>query len=112
MASHSVRIEDGVKEEASRIAAEMGMTFNAVVNILLRKFNAEKGFPFAVRLETAREKGVFDLSSDEFCEACKKAVAERDADPRQDHFTRLDPETGRIIKEYEDGREEYVLDIQ
>ncbi len=109
MSTSTIRLDDGVREETTRIAAEMGLTFNAVINIMARKFNAEKGFPFPVRLETA-QKTVFDLSSDEFEAACKKAVAERDNGPVIGYVTRLDHETGRLTKVYPDGRVEYVLD--
>ena len=109
MASSTIRLDDGVREETTRIASEMGLTFNAVINIMARKFNAEKGFPFPVRLETA-PKTVFDLSSDEFEAACRQAVMERSAVPAMDYVTRLDRETGMIMKVYTDGRVEYVLD--
>ena len=105
----SIRLDDGVREETTRIAAEMGLTFNAVMNIMARKFNAEKGFPFPVRLTTA-QKSVYDLSSDEFDAACKKAVEERNTEAVTDYVTRFDIETGKIMKVYQDGRVEYVLD--
>ena len=108
MATSTIRLDDGVREETTRIASEMGLTFNAVMNIMARKFNAEKGFPFPVRLETA-PKTVFDLSSDEFETACAQAVAERDAVPTMEYVTRLDKETGMITKVFADGRVEYVL---
>ena len=108
MATSTIRLDDGVREETTRIASEMGLTFNAVMNIMARKFNAEKGFPFPVRLETA-PKSVFDLSSDEFETACARAVAERDMVPTMEYVARLDKETGMIVKEFADGRVEYVL---
>ncbi len=106
----TVRLDDGVREETTRIASEMGLSFNAVMNILARRFNAEKGFPFPVRL-TIAQKSVFDLSSDEFDEACKKAVAERNAEPVTNYVTRFDATTGKVMKAYADGRVEYVLDL-
>ena len=105
----TIRLDDGVREETTRIASEMGLTFNAVMNIMARKFNAEKGFPFPVRL-TEAQKSVFDMTSEEFDAACKKAVAERNAQPVMNCVTRFDSETGKIMKVYEDGRVEYVLD--
>ncbi len=108
MTTTSIRMDDRVREEATGIAAEMGLTFNAVINILVRKFNAEKGFFFPVRLETA-EKTVFDLTSDEFAAACRKAVADRGLLPAMPYVTRLDAETGRMMKVYPDGQVEYVL---
>ena len=109
MSTSTIRLDDGVREETTRIASEMGLTFNAVMNILARKFNAEKGFPFPVKLETA-QKTVFDMSSDEFEAAFQAAVAQREDVIKMDYVTRLDKETGMLTKVYEDGRVEYVLD--
>ena len=109
MATSTIRLDDGVREETARIAAEMGLTFNAVMNIMARKFNAEKGFPFPVRLESP-QKTVFDMTSEEFETACAEAVAEREDYPVIEYVTRIDPETGMICKVYEDGRVEYVLE--
>ncbi len=109
MSTCTIRLDEGVREETTRIASEMGLTFNAVMNILARKFNAEKGFPFPVRLETA-QKTVFDMSSDEFEAACQEAVAQRTDVSTIDYATRFDKESGMITKIYTDGRVEYVLD--
>lgn len=109
MPTSTIRLDEGVREETTRIASEMGLTFNAVMNILARKFNAEKGFPFSVKLETA-QKTVFDMSSDEFEAACQEAVAQRTNASIMDYVTRLDKESGMITKVYADGRVEYVLD--
>ena len=108
MSTSTSRLDDGVREETTRIASEMGLTFNAVMNILARKFNAEKGFPFPVKLETA-QKTVFDMSSDEFEIACREAVSHREAACTMDYVTRIDKESGMITKVYADGRVEYVL---
>ena len=108
MSTTSIRMDDEVREETTRIAAELGLSFNAVINILARKFNAEKGFFFPVRLDT-EEKTVFELDSEEFLLACKKAVSQRDTLPAMPYVTRLDGETGKLMKVYEDGRVEYVL---
>ena len=70
---------------------------------------AEKGFPFPVKLETA-QKTVFDMSSDEFEEACQAAVAQRENYTTMDYVTRLDKESGMLTKVYADGRVEYVLE--
>ncbi len=109
MSTSTIRLDDGVREETTRIASEMGLTFNAVMNILARKFNAEKGFPFPVKLETA-QKTVFDMSSDEFETACREAVANRAETAEMDYVTRIDKETGMIQMIYKDGRVEYVLE--
>lgn len=108
MAISTVRLDDGVKEETSRIADKLGLTFNSVVNIMLMKFNEEKGFPFPVRLEE-NQKTVFDLNSSEFEAACRKAVKEREAVPSMDYVTFID-DSGLMVKKYKDGRVEYVAE--
>lgn len=108
MSTHTIRLDDGVKEETTRIADALGLNFNLVVNTLLRKFNAEKGFPFPVRLGS--EKTVLDMSSEEFEAACREAVQNRDDSARMEYTTVLDPDTGMFKKLYADGRVEYVLD--
>ena len=108
MATSTIRLDDGVREETTRIASEMGLTFNAVINIMARKFNAEKGFPFPVKLETS-PKAVYDMTSSEFEAACQEAVAHRTDVVSMDYVARIDKETGAIMKVYNDGRIEYVL---
>ena len=108
MASCTIQLDDDVREETTRIAEQLGLSFNAVINIMARKFNAEKGFPFPVRLENAG-KTVFDFSAAEFEQACKTAVKNRRNGPFQEYVTRMDPETGAVVKIYPEGRVEYVL---
>ncbi|MBQ7486807.1 MAG: hypothetical protein IJT77_04900 [Clostridia bacterium] len=108
MSTSTIRLDEGVREETTRIASEMGHTFNAIMNTLERKFNAEKVF-FPVKLETAH-KTVFDMSSDEFEAACQEAVAQKVDVPVMDYVTRIEKDSGMITKIYADGRVEYVLD--
>lgn len=110
MATNSIRIDDKIKAEAIRIANELGLSFNAVVNIMLRKFNAEKGFPFPVKLESTHSASVFDMTAGEFEQACRDAISNRDPYPVAEYTTLLDHDTGRIMRKYADGRVEYVLD--
>lgn len=105
----TIRIDKDVKEEATRIASQLGISFNMVVNILLRRFNADKGFAFPVRLPDLQSKDVFDMSSAEFEQACNAAVKERVANPQMDYVTQIDEDSGRLIKKYSDGRVEYVV---
>ena len=62
----------------------------------------------ATKKETEK-KTVYDITSDEFEKACQAAVSQRDEVPAMDYVTRLDKESGMIIKVYTDGRVEYVL---
>ena len=105
----TIRIDKDVTDEATRIASQLGISFNMVVNILLRRFNADKGFSFPVRLPDLHEKDVFDMTSAEFEQACELAVKERVANPQMDYVTQIDADSGQLIKKYADGREEYVV---
>ena len=109
MATNTIRLSDGVKEETCRIAGQMGLTFNSVVNILLKKFNETKGFPFPVVLEN-EQKSVFDMSTEEFMVLCRQAVEERDVVPQMEYVTTIDEDTGLLVKKYWDGRVEYVIE--
>ena len=105
----TIRIDKDVKDEATHIASQLGLSFNMVVNILLRRFNTDKGFSFPVRLPDLHKKDVFDMTSEEFERACELAVEERVANPQMDYVTQIDAESGQLIKKYSDGREDYVL---
>ena len=48
---------------------------------------------------------VFCLTSDEFDNACKKAVATRNNDPVTDYVTRIDA-AGKVIAVFERGQED------
>ena len=41
-------VENDVLEETMQIAAQMGLTLDDILDVLLRKFNAEEGFFFPV----------------------------------------------------------------
>lgn len=103
------RADKQIKDEATQIATQLGMSINTVINILLRQFVEHRGFVLPVRLSPEREKTVMDMSSAEFEAACREAVAKRSANPQMDYVTRLDKDTGQIIKEFKDGRVEYVI---
>ncbi|MDR2849265.1 MAG: type II toxin-antitoxin system RelB/DinJ family antitoxin [Verrucomicrobiota bacterium] len=59
--SHNIRIDEKVKEEATAVLSDLGLTLSDGVNVFLRKLVAERGFPFAVKtsastLDQRREK--------------------------------------------------------
>lgn len=104
------RVPDlNIKNEAAQIAAQLGMSLDAVINILLRQFVENKGFALPVRLNDVKlGPTAIDMSSAELEAACREAVTNREANPQLDYVTKLD-EDGRIIKEYRDGMAEYVI---
>lgn len=104
MATNSIRVDDDVKREATEIAAQLGLTYNAIINVFLREFIREKGFPFQVKL-TAEEKDVFKMSTKEITEAVQKSIAER-SDVTQMPYTTVMNDQGQILKVFQDGHRE------
>lgn len=110
MTVSSICVDDNIKKETTEIANQMGLTLDSVINILLRMFVAEKGFPVPNKAEKLQPKSLSDMTIDEFEKACQKAVAEREPVPTFEYTTMFDEKTGRIYKKYKDGRIVYALD--
>jgi len=109
MSTQSIRIDIETKEKASKIAEELGLTFNGVVSILVRQFNRDKGFAFPIQCMETPEKNVFTMTMDEIEAACQAAVLEDSSEPAVEYVTLFDEELGTFYKKYWDGRVEYVL---
>lgn len=52
---YTVRLDETLQKEAAEIASGLGMSFSVAVSIMVRKFVAEKGFPFPVKMEDTSE---------------------------------------------------------
>ena len=104
MATISTRVDDGVKAEAESVANAIGMPLSTAINIFLKRFTAEKGFPFDVTVpdhSAKTGKGQFDRNDLE--KRMQAAVAEADIRSSitpSDHFTYIDPETKEPITRY------------
>lgn len=94
MATVSTRIDDHVKLEAEKIADEIGIPLSTAINIFLKRFISEKGFPFLVTVRSAPEP-VFD---EKYLDASvKNAISVGDDMPLSRQFTYLDPITHKPI---------------
>lgn len=101
MATISARIDDQLKARAEEIADSIGIPLSSVINVFLRRFVVEKGFPFPVKafdIDNAASPTVYDSSMLE--EAVKRAVAHSSNPPLPDHFTYFDPETQKPVTVY------------
>ena len=108
MNEKTFNIDKEVYDEAVEIAAMQGYGIDEVVNTLLTKFNAEKGFFFPLDPEEIRKRSIFSMNSDEFEQACKYAVTHRKDVPGHNYVTLLDEATGKLIKKFKDGHTEDV----
>ena len=108
MSVSSIRIDDSVKNETVRIANRLGLTFNAVIDISLRQFNRNRGFAEPLCLVDETEKNYMEMSPREIENVIQEAVQTRD-EPDADAFVTMFDESGRLYRQYDDGRVEYVL---
>lgn len=94
MATISTRIDDNLKTEAEEIASEIGIPLGTALNIFLKRFIYEKGFPFQV-VATPQRKQLFE--DDELEAAVKKAIATSNDSNTSHQFTYLDPKSKKYI---------------
>ena len=94
MATVSTRIDDHVKFEAEKIAEEIGIPLSTAINIFIKRFISEKGFPFYVSIK-ANQKPIFDASL--LDESVKKAISDPNNGGLSNQFTYLDPNTQKLI---------------
>ncbi len=107
MANATIRFDKGVKESATIIAEKLGLTFNATMNILAKKFVQDRGFTFEFKLPA---NDIFEMTPAEIEKACVDAVIQKEDVPISPYTTILDPDSDKIIKVYSDGRREVVLE--
>ena len=107
MATVSTRVDDRVKAEAESVADAIGLPLSTAVNIFLKRFAAEGGFPFNVIVpgnpDTAIEiiKGRFDR--DDLENRMQTAVVEANIQSSKapsNHFTYIDPNTKKPVTVY------------
>lgn len=101
MATVSTRVDDSVKAEAEQVSEAIGLSLSTAVNIFLRRFAAERGFPFDVVAPAGQEAPAKPrLDRAELERRMRLAVTEADSTSGRapsDHFTYLDPDTKRPV---------------
>ena len=100
MQTMSLRVDETLKKQAEQISGELGISLSAAVNIFLKKFVTEGGFPFALKVEP-KPTGNIDLSAfptDAAVAAARSAVAASASEQSLPETTYFDSETNRFIK--------------
>lgn len=94
MATVSTRIDDQTKLDAEKIASEIGIPLSTAINIFLKRFIANNGFPFNV-VSTKEHTPIIDVK---FLDASvKKAISDPNNVGLSHQFTYLDPNTNEPI---------------
>lgn len=97
MTTISARVDENLKDTAESIADEIGLSLSAVINVFLKRFVLEKGFPFELKIHTKTAKSDFvTMSTDEITELIKKRVMESSDIANTPPITYLDPMTGEV----------------
>ena len=100
----SLTLESAVKEQAGAFFADLGMDMSTGVNMI-----RTGKFPVSLDRYTAPER-IADLTAEEKAQRAAYAVAQRGAIPQaaaqQGYVMSFDPETGRPVRLYSDGRRE------
>lgn len=102
MATISARIDDQLKARAEQIADSIGIPLSSAVNIFLRRFVVERGFPFSVKaLDRDAANPSFPVYDPGDLEAAvKRAIANPDGPTSPDHFTYFDSESQQLETVY------------
>lgn len=73
MTTISIQIDDQTKSEAEKIAKEIGIPLNTVINIFLKSFIENHGFPFSV-VSTDNTEQVPIIDINVLDESVKRAI--------------------------------------
>lgn len=92
----STRVEDSVKRDADKIASEIGIPLSTAVNIFIKRFVANQGFPFSV-VAPASVQSVPIMDAGQLEMSIKKAIADPDNTCIPHRFTYLDPVSNEPI---------------
>ena len=96
MATISTRIDDKIKNEAEYVASEIGISLSTAINIFLKRFIANNGFPFNVVVPSKPlSSPIVDI--DLLDASVKKAVSDPNNLGISHQFTYLDPNTNKPI---------------
>ncbi len=96
MGTISTRVDDQIKAEAERIAEEIGIPLSTAINIFIKRFINEKGFPFQVNVKSNTPNHLI-VDEDLLDISVKKAIADSNNDGRAPQFSYYDPVTKKLI---------------
>ena len=99
MATISARVDDKVKAEAETVADMIGIPLSTAITVFLKRFAADKGFPFEV---TAKRQmiGAYQFEIESLNQSVKRAIADKEDREPSPFFSYVDPNTGEICRKY------------
>lgn len=99
MANISARIDDQLKVSAEKIADSIGIPLSTAINIFIKRFIAEGGFPFEVKAVYHPEPAPF-VEAKKLENMVKEATSDPDNLGEPQHFSYFDPVTNQVVTHY------------
>ena len=99
MATISARVDDKVKAEAETVADMIGIPLSTAITVFLKRFAAEKGFPFGVTA-TRQMINAYQFDTESLDQLVKKAIALKEDREPSSFFTYIDPESGELRRKH------------
>ena len=93
MITVSARVDDSLKDQAERIAERIGLNLSSIINVFLRRFVMEQGFPFEVKL-SVQPNDIRAMSTSDIERLVREGVRLASPIPTLPPVTYLDSDTG------------------
>ena len=98
MITISARIDEQTKDSAEEIANNIGLSLSAAINIFLKRFVIEQGFPFDVRLKST-PKNIMEMTAEEISDLVNQRITQSAAVAKLPNVSFLNPESNTLITE-------------
>jgi len=95
VATISARIDEQLKNEAEQIAESIGLSLSTVINVFLKRFTAERGFPFNVIDPKTTTNAPF-LNLNDLDQCINRAISCPSFKAPAEHITFIDPTTNEL----------------
>ena len=98
MITISARIDEQTKDSAEEIANSIGLSLSAAINIFLKRFVIEQGFPFDVRLKNA-PKNIMEMTAEEISDLVNQRIAQSSDVAKLPKVSFLNPQSNALFTE-------------
>ena len=97
MVTISARIDDKTKDSAEIIAENIGITLSAAINIFLKRFVAEEGFPFALKMQKETPGSLVGMTSEDITALFNNRIVQSQASPKLPPVSFLDLKSNTLV---------------
>ena len=98
MITISARIDEQTKDSAEEIANNIGLSLSAAINIFLKRFVTEQGFPFDVRLKNM-PKNFTEMTAEEISDLVNQRIAQSSDVAKLPKVSFLNPHSNALVTE-------------